>query len=93
MRIDEARDDQPARAVGDRGSGGQRRQEVARVAEAQDVPVLDDQQAVLAVLARAGAAVTLTTPSASRVFQMHAGEAVSRQHFTVAAEGSILSAF
>jgi urease accessory protein len=36
------------------------------------------------VAVAAGAAVTLTTPSASRVFQMRSGEATSSQRFTVA---------
>ncbi len=34
-----------------------------------------------------GAAVLVTTPSASRIFQMKSGVAESRQHFTVAAGG------
>ncbi|MSU48445.1 MAG: urease accessory protein UreD [Opitutus sp.] len=34
-----------------------------------------------------GAALLVTTPSASRVFRMREGEAVSRQHFAVAAGG------
>ena len=34
-----------------------------------------------------GAAVTLTTPSASRIFQMHQGTAESTQHFSVAKAG------
>ena len=35
----------------------------------------------------AGAAVLLTSPSATRIFQMHEGEAESRQRFTVEAGG------
>jgi urease accessory protein len=35
----------------------------------------------------AGASLLVTTPSASRVFQMKSGEAECRQHFSVAAEG------
>ncbi|MDE3083772.1 MAG: urease accessory protein UreD [Verrucomicrobiota bacterium] len=35
----------------------------------------------------AGAALLVTTPSASRVFQMNSGEAECRQHFAVAAGG------
>jgi urease accessory protein len=40
-----------------------------------------------AVAVEAGAALLVTTPSASRIFRMEAGSAGSRQHFSVAAGG------
>src|SRR5476649_850599 len=40
-----------------------------------------------AIAVDAGAALLVTTPSASRIFQMKAGTAECRQHFTVAAGG------
>ena len=40
-----------------------------------------------AIAVEPGAALLVTTPSASRIFQMEGGSAESRQHFTVAAGG------